>query len=257
MLFSTGSGSPDITNAGDYIFRNLASDDFTAKGIANIAIKNGDKKMIIISEETDYATALRKTFEKYYKEQGGEIVLDESFTKNSTDFHTILTKTKNQGTRNIYVITQTYKTSGLILKQMKELGLEPKIYTNEASINEEALKYYDASYKELLEGAIFTQPKFDEKNPKTAKMLEEYTAKYGSTKGPLPASYLATSYDAVNLMGEAIMKNGYDTEKAKNYFYTIKNWDGTIGKFSFDPNGDAITDIESKIVKNGTIVDLN
>lgn len=256
ILFSAGSGSPEITNAGDYIFRNLVSDDFTAKEIANIAVKNGDKKMILISEETDYAEALKKTFAKYYEQQGGSISLNESFSKDATDFRTIITKAKSQDTKNVYLVTQTYKTAGTILKQMKELGLEPKLYTNEAVVGEEALKYYDKNYKGILEGAIFTQPIFNEKISKTATMLDGYKTKYGSTEGPLPTIYLATHYDVINILGEALEKNGDNTDKVKAYLYSIKNWDGAVGKFSFDQNGDAITDVEAKTVKNGEITNL-
>jgi branched-chain amino acid transport system substrate-binding protein len=254
ILFSPGSGSPDITNAGDYIFRNLASDDCTAKEIAKVALQNGDNKIVIISENLDYPQTLKKAFVNYYLSQGGEILLDEMFTSGTTDFRTIITKIKNQNINTIYLIPQTYKTADLILKQMKELGFSPKIYTNEAAVNQEALDYYGASYKGLLEEAILTQPKFDEDYPKSAEMLSKFKAKYGSTQGPLPASYLATYYDSVYLLGEAIQKAGNNTESVKNYFYGIKDWQGAIGNFSFDINGDAVTDVEVKTIKNGEII---
>ena len=256
ILISAGSGSPDITNAGDYIFRTLASDDYTAKEIAKLAIKNGDNKIVLLTENVDYPQTLKKAFKNYYTSQKGEIVLDETFASNATDFRTTISKLKNQNIGSLYLVANTYKTAALVLKQMKELDYKPKIYTSEGTLSEEALKYYDASYRDLLEGAIFTQPKFDEKNPKTAALLAEYKARYGSTEGPIPSSYLATHYDAVFLLGEAIRKSGDDTTKVKDYLYGIKNWPGTIGNFSFDKNGDAVTDVEAKTVKDGQITSL-
>ncbi|MFA5967109.1 MAG: ABC transporter substrate-binding protein [Patescibacteria group bacterium] len=257
ILFSPGSGSPDITNAGDYIFRNLASDDYTAKEIAKVAISKGDKDIGTISENIDYPQALKKAFSSYFISQGGEIQLDETFASGTTDFRTILAKFKSQNINTIYLVIQSYKTSALILKQMKELGFEPKIYTSEAIINPEALNYYDDAYKNLLEGAIFTQPKFDEANSKTATVLAEFKARYNTIEGPMPTVYIATYYDSVYLLGEAIEKGGDAPDKVKNYFNNkIKNWPGAVGNFNFDKNGDAVTDVEAKTLKNGQIVSL-
>lgn len=256
LMLSPGSGSPDITKSGDYIFRNLASDNFTAKAIAQIAIKNGDKQIGIITENTDYPQTLKKAFSNYYTSQAGEIKADEVFNSNTTDFKTIITKFKSQEIKTIYLVTQSHKVSDLILKQMKELAYEPKIYTSEATISAEALAYYQPSYAALLENAIFTTPKFDETTAKAKKMLAEFAAKYGSTEGPLPGSYLATYYDAPSLLGEAIIKAGNTPDQVKNYFYNLKNWQGAIGNFSFDQNGDAVTDVVAKTVKNGKIAPL-
>jgi len=254
IMLSPASGSPDITKAGDYIFRNLASDDYTAKTLAKIAIANGDKQIGLITENKDYPQTLKKAFSNYFSSQGGEVKADEVFNSNVTDFRTIITKFKGQNIKNIYLLTQTYQIAILVLRQMKELGYEPKIYTSESIINEEAFKAYDPAFKSLLEGAIATQPKLDVNNPKTSKMLAEFTAKYGSTEGPLPPIYLATDYDAPFLLGEAIINAGNTPDQVKSYFYKLKNWQGTVGNFSFDENGDSVTDVSAIAVVDGKIV---
>jgi branched-chain amino acid transport system substrate-binding protein len=257
ILFTPWSTSPNITNAGDYIFRNIASDDYGAKEIAKIAVQKGDKKIGLIAENTDYAQSLKNTFKKTCTSLGGEVALDESFNTGTTDFRTIITKAKSENVSVLYAVPQLYKTMALMLKQMKELGYQPKLYSNDALINSEALKYYDPSYSGILEGAIFTQAIFDEENAKTKNFLAEFTNKYGSTEGPLQPVYLATGYDSIFLLGAAITKSGDNPEKVKDYLYTIKNWDGVIKNFSFDQNGDAAMGVEAETVKNGKIVPLS
>ena len=254
ILFTPGSTSPNITNAGDYIFRNIASDDYGAKEIAKIAIQKNDKKIGLVAENTDYAQSLKNTFKDTYTSMGGEVLLDETFNSGTTDFRTIITKAKSKNITTLYAVPQLYKTMALMLKQMKELNYEPKLYSNDALINSEALKYYNPAYSNILEGAIFTQAKFNEKSTKTENFLTEFKGKYGSTEGPLPPVYLATTYDSVFLLGEAISKSGDNPEKVKNYLYQIKNWEGVVGNFSFDKNGDAVMGVEAKTVKNGEIV---
>lgn len=256
IMLSTGSGSPDITKAGDYIFRNLASDDYTAKTLAQIAIDNGDKEIGIITENKDYPQTLKKAFINYFNSNGGKITAEEVFNSNVTDFRTIITKFKGQDIKNIYLVTQTYQVASLILRQMKELGYEPKIYTSESIINEEAFKAYDPAFQPLLEGAIATQPKLDVTNLKTSKLLADFTAKYGTTEGPVPPIYIATAYDAPFLLGEAILNAGNTPDQVKSYFYNLKNWQGTVGNFSFDENGDSVTDVDAITVKDGKIVPL-
>lgn len=253
ILFTPGSGSPDITNAGDYIFRNLASDDYTAKEIAQIAIENSNNQIAIISENTDYPQALRNAFKEYYKNKGGEVLIDETFNSGSTDFRTIITKAKSANVKSVYLVVQSYKTSAPLLKQMTELLFRPTIYTTEATISSEALSSYDNNVKALLEGAIFTQPRFDESNTKTANILSRFADRYGTIEGPIPPVYIATYYDSVWLLGEAILNNGNSPDQVKDYFYKVKNWQGAVGNFSFDSNGDAITDVEAKTVQNGEI----
>lgn len=257
ILFSPGSGSPDITNAGDYIFRNLVSDDYTAKTIAKIAIENNDKKIVMITENTDYPQTLKKAFIDYYTNNGGEIILDETFSANDLDFRTIIAKAKEKKIDVVYIVVQSYKNAGPLLRQMRELDYSPKIYTSESVISAEALDFYDQGYKDVLEGAIFTQPRFDETNSKTSTLLAKYKDRYGTTEGPIPPIYLATYYDSVFLLGEAINKAGDSPEQVKEYFYKVKNWKGAVGIFSFDKNGDAVTDVEAKIISNGKIIPLS
>ncbi|MFB6076002.1 MAG: ABC transporter substrate-binding protein [Candidatus Aenigmatarchaeota archaeon] len=257
ILLSPGSGSPDISDAGDYIFRNFVSDDFTAKSLANIALEQGDKNMGLITENTDYPQTLKEAFIDSYASKGGNITLDETFTDKSLDFRTIITKAKNENIKNILVIVQSYKHADRLLKQMEELDYSPKIYTTESVVSSEALGSYGEGYKDKLNGAIFSHPKFNESRPKAKKLLEKYKVKHGSTEGPIPPLYLATYYDAPFLLGEAINNAGNDPAKVKEYLYTIKGWNGAVGNFSFDEKGDAVLDVEVKTIQNGSITTIS
>lgn len=257
ILLSPGSGSPDITDAGDYVFRNFVSDDFTAKALAKIAVKQDDKKMVLITENTDYPQTLKESFIESYTSKGGEVLLDETFTEDSLDFRTIITKAKGQNAENVLIVVQSYKNAAQLLKQMKELDYSPKIYTTESVISAEALNFYDVGYKDILEGAIFSHPKFDESLPKASALLAKYKERYGTTEGPIPPLYLATYYDSSFLLGEAIKNTGNNPTKIKEYFYTIQGWDGAVGNFSFDENGDAVMDVEVKTVSGGEITTLS
>ena len=234
ILLTPGSGSPDITNAGDYIFRNLASDDYTAKKMAEIAINDGVKEIAIIVENKDYPVTLTKAFKEYFENNEGKVVFEEHIE--NKEFRTTIAKIKN--IEHVYIVTQTADTANTLFKQMKELSYFPKIYASESVICETTLK----ENADLLEGAKFTTPAFNEKS----EVLIRYKEFYGE-KETLPPIYLETYYDALFLIVNAMKQ-----PDAREYLYNVE-YNGEAGIVKFDKNGDVITKVEAKQVINGII----
>ena len=67
---------------------------------------------------------------------------------------------------------------------------------------------------------------------------------------------MSGTYDIVYLLADAIAKNGYDSEKIRDYLYAVKDYDGAAGKITIDANGDPIMEYSVKQVKNGELVVL-
>lgn len=250
ILFSPGSGSPDITNAGDYIFRNFPSDSSSASKVAKAAIDNGDKTMVIISEQTDYSQAITQVFRKTYTDLGGKILVDETFLTESNDFRTSLGKMKSANADGIYIASQSPSKYNLLLKQRLELGLNQQLYTNEFASASDVLK----DYSKEIEGAIFAEPKFDENTKEARTLLKNLESEYGEVKGVLPPVYLATTYDAVYILKEAMEVCGEDSECIKDELYGVKNRIGAAGTLSIDENGDAEFEYVLKEIRNGEVI---
>ena len=255
ILLTSGTTAPNIVK-GKYIFRNIGSVGSGLPVLTKLAY-DFNKQIALISENTDYAASTKNGFSQQYKVLGGKVLFDESFDAKSLDFKTIIAKLKNSKVESVFVVVQSLDNSAVLFKQMKELNYNPKIFTTEGAISAKALdKYTKEGYGNIVEGAVLVQPYFDANNPKAKMMLGAYDAKYGTSTGPIPQSYLATHYDAVSLIGEAVSRVGNDSDAVSNYFLTkIKNWIGAIGSFGFDKAGDTIVSTQTKIVKNGSIVE--
>ncbi len=247
ILFSAGSGSPDITKAGDYIFRNFPSDASSGSKVAREAVKNEHTNIAIIAEQTDYAQAVKKVFKDTLVGEDGNVAVDEAFSSDATDFRTPLTKIKDANPDAIYLIAQTPAKYGLVLKQLREMGIDQQIYTNEFAAAQDILK----EYGDEIEGAIYAEPAFNAEAPAAAALLENIKTTYGSLSGDLPPVYFATAYDAVYILKEAVEKCGEDTNCIKTALYAIKNRPGTAGPLSIDGNGDASFEYEVKQITNG------
>src|SRR3989344_8345398 len=247
ILFSAGSGSPDITKSGDYVFRNFPSDATSGSKVAKAAIDNKHKKIAILAEQTEYAQAVKNVFKTTLTNTGGSVVIDESYASDGNDYRTQITKIKAANPDAIYVVAQTPAKYGLALKQIRELGVNQQIYTNEFAAAGDILK----DYSKEVEGAIYAVPYFNENEQKSKELLDKLKAKYGKLSGALPPVYLATQYDAVYLLSESIEKCDLNTDCIKTELYKVKNREGATGTLTIDQNGDAVFEYVLKKIVNG------
>jgi branched-chain amino acid transport system substrate-binding protein len=252
ILFSAGSSSPDITNAGDYVFRDYPSDAFSGAKLAEAAMINSDKSVAVISEQTDYSQAVRRVFEKRFQELGGKIAVNEPFKTDETDFRAALTKAKYANPDAVVIIGQTPASTARLVRQVREMGLKQQLYATDVIATEDIMK----EYKDQLEGLVFAQPMIDENSLAYKQFSAEYTAKYGQPPTEIPPSYYASSYDAVQIVSEAMRKCGEDTDCIKQQLYAVKDRPGVMGNITIDQNGDAVIAFVLKTIKNGKVVEV-
>ena len=244
-LISPSSTNPKITEAGDYIFRVVGSDALQGKVMAEYVFSEGYEKAAIIYQNSDYNTGLKNVFTETFTNLGGEVVAAETYESDAKDYKTQLTKISASDAEALYIIP--YSEGGLIVKQAKELGLEIPFFGPETFESEAIIK--DGG--NALEGLVFTKPRFDENNPPSKKVLNQYQAKYGE-KSEFPA-YMTNAYDIVMLITKALEKE-VSSESIKKYLYTVKNYDGAGGKLTIDKNGDALKDFTFMEIEDGKFV---
>jgi ABC-type branched-subunit amino acid transport system substrate-binding protein len=89
-----------------------------------------------------------------------------------------------------------------------------------------------------------------------SKFVNDYKAAYGSESFNYPF-FAAAAYDAVHLFADGIKSKGNNTDKVKDYLYSIKNYDGAAGTYHFDSNGDVVgIALTVKQLKNGEFVNI-
>ena len=249
LMISPSATSPDITKAGDFVFRVAPSDAYAGVVASDYAFNElNTRKAAIISENTDYAQGLRRVFSENFVKLGGEIVADETYNTEDTDFRTQVTKVKAAAPNVIYIVPQSPPKGILLIKQIGEAGIKAQLVTAEVLIGRNIV----AENGEALEGLIGIEQKFDEKGPKAAALLAKYKQQTNE-EAPFPG-YMAGAYDIVYLLADGIAKNGYDSEALKNYFYAVADYNGAVGKLTIDQNGDPIMEYYVQQVKNGVVV---
>lgn len=253
ILFSAFSTAPDITNAGDFVFRNAPSDILSGVDTAEMVFfKDGYKKAAILSENTDYAQGVRRVFKQHFRELGGEIVADEIYLQNAKDFRTQLTKIKSANPDAIIFIPQTGITGGLAVKQAREIGLNVPYYSGSVVFSSgDAL----TTGGDALNGLKFVDnPGLSKDNPKAVSFLNEYLSRYSK---PSSEYEIGARYDSVFIIADTLRRCEENTECIRDYLYTLKEYNGVIGKYSFDKNGDVVgLKYTIKEIRNGEVVEL-
>lgn len=249
ILFLGQGSSPEITSKGKYFFRTWPSDALSGKALADYLAPKY-KKVAIITEKTDYAVALEKSFSQSIQNLGGEIVASETFGGDTKDFKTILSKIKLTNPEALFINSQSGSTNALVAKQARDMGINSQ-FAAFFMTGDEFVKANPA-----VNGTIILDvPSLNSDRPKSARFMASYKAQFGEGMNyPFVAGQM---YDYAYLLKQTIEKVGDSVEAQKKYLNGLALYSGVIGDFSFESTGDVKgIGFSFKKVENNTLVDL-
>ncbi len=235
ILFSGLATNPDIANAGDYIFRTSMSDAQLGIDTGNTIWADGVRNLATISESTDYAEGVRRTTADQFTKLGGNIVGEERYASDVTDFRTQLTKLLGSDPDGLHIAAQAEFSGGTIVKQVRELGYEGPIYAEIVVVGTTALEIAG----DAATGVKAIIADLDPGNSTAQEVLANFRAKYDYVT---LAWYLGSAYDDVYIAAECLKKTGddQDADGFRDCLYDI-TWSGAIGdNYSFDENGEVV-----------------
>jgi len=251
VLFSPGSSSPNITYAGDCIFRNWISDAFEGSIMADFARwGKGYTKVAIVYIKNDYGEGLKNEFTVRFESEGGQVSTMESYEQGNTDFRTQLLKAVRSGPDAIY-LPGYYNELAQLLKQARELRINTQFLS--------VVSFEDPKMLELAgsaaEGVIYSTPAVSMQD--TSSGVRTFVDRFSKKYGREPGLFAAHGYDAMHILALAIEKGGFTADGIRNSLYRIQNYPGVSGLTSFDSNGDVIKPVKLKTVRNGKFMDYD
>lgn len=116
--------SPDWTSPRA-LFRVVPTDDVQGSAAAEFTWRKlGKKRIAVLHDKTPYGQGLAEQFQKRFAELGGKIVSVDGISVGDKDFKALLTRIRSDANNpeGIY-FGGLYTEAGMILKQMRELGL--------------------------------------------------------------------------------------------------------------------------------------
>jgi len=244
ILMAPIAMSSKINDAGDYIFKMHESSNVHAQRIVEIIEEKGFNHISILHNNVEYCTDAIDSLLRELTKSGIDILNIEKYTKGDTDFRSQLTKIKNKNPDTIFLCGY-YKELGLILKQMKELGIKKQVFSTPTFKDPSVLE----TAGEAAEGVIYTTKEHDCTTQWGEIFCEKYKEKYHEE----PSYRVAYGFDSLMILYEAIKKVGTDPERLKTELLKT-DFNGAMGKTIFDKKGNAQRNVVAETVRNGKFV---
>jgi branched-chain amino acid transport system substrate-binding protein len=252
-MVSAWSTNPDTTKNRPYVFRACFLDPFQAPVAVKFAQEQFKvtKTAILFNLEDDYSKTLAELFrDNWEKANGaGSVVVFDSFGQKDQDFSVQLTRIVNSQAELLY-LPAYYNHVALIVPQAQDLGWTKPIMGSDSWGSADLISLS----KGLVEGYYFTTHYAAAGAVgKTKEFIDEYNATYGY----VPDDVAALTFDAANIILQAIQNTGLtgnlqqDRDNIRSAIASIKNYEGITGKMTFNESGDPEKDAVVVRIVNG------
>jgi branched-chain amino acid transport system substrate-binding protein len=242
-MISPWSTNPATTLDRPYVFRSCFLDPFQGPVVANFVSEEFGftKAGVLYDIASDYPKGLAEFFKKAWEENNGagSVVAFESFTTGDTDFSAQLTKIKDAGAEFIFA-PQYYNEVALIVQQAKELGFAGPIMGSDSWGSAELMNLCGDDCKGLF---FSTHYAAEGATGATKEFIDKYNAKYGY----VPDDVGALTWDAMNIVKQAIEDCGtitgdLETDRAcvRDAMAKIDEFPGITGNMNFTQGNDPI-----------------
>lgn len=247
VVLSPSASGPQISAAGDFVFRNWPSDEIEGRTLADFAAYTlHASRVLVVSERNPYAEGFASVFTRRFCAQGrtcASLALDTGRPPEA------LAADLAGSLRRCEVLVLAGYAGDLLplLKFLKSLPDLPPILSVSALGEGRLLE------EPAMDGVLFARPAYDpEGDPVAAEFASLYAAKFGQE----PDIYAAHAYDAVRLLAEVMVKAGLGAAGLQRGLLSVRNYPGAAGSTSFDSNGDVIQPYQICAVAGGRAVPL-
>jgi len=223
VIVSPGSTSPDITTAGDFVFRVTPSDLFEANFMSEI-IKEDFDKVAVINVNNEWASDMTNVFADSLHE---DITIIQEFNDQDKDVRSQLLRIRETDPEALvlFVYPQHY---GFVTKQIVELGIDAQLFA--AHTFETPTSFGLGNDAERYRYATLGLPD----STKTEEFFEGFDDKYDRQ----PSVWAALSYDSTRVLAQAMKGCDSNALCIRDNLYSMEDYQGVSGTKSFDENGD-------------------
>ncbi|OGA06365.1 MAG: branched chain amino acid ABC transporter substrate-binding protein [Betaproteobacteria bacterium RIFCSPHIGHO2_12_FULL_69_13] len=229
-MISGSATNPKLTEQGfKNVFRVVGRDDQQGPAIASyLAAERKPKLVAVIDDATAYGEGIANEVEKTLTAAKIKVLPREKGTDKTTDWKAILTKLRGRKPDAIFYGGMD-ATGGPLIKQGKELGIKAVFSFGDGACTDKMTELAGPAAEGLLCSQAGIPPQ-----AASRKFLDAYKKKFNVA----PILYAPFTYDAANLLIEA-MKKANSAEPSK-YLPELQklSFSGATGPISFDDRGD-------------------
>jgi branched-chain amino acid transport system substrate-binding protein len=235
---------PDITRAGDYVFRTSFMGEVQGRaGAKLIGGMMGLKRVAVITLNNDFGKSLAAGFTEQAANFGIEIVAEYEYSIKDREFGPIVSSVKADAPDAIYA-SGYFFTAGPLVRQLRAAGIDVPVIGQEGY---DSQKFIEIAGPDAEGVIITTSLDRDSTDPVAQSFIEGFTAKAG-----YPADMVgASGHTAVLVMAEALKVAGHKDPAALRDAIAATSVDASTGRISFNGLGEVRKDVQVQIVKDG------
>ncbi len=252
-LLGAATTAEGLIEIGDYMFRNCVPE---SQNIPQTVQKThkllGYRTVAVLySNNNEHQVSAYKTFVKALEAEGVQIVETETFADKDTDFSAQLTKIQ-AANPDAVVVAGYYQEGGLILKKMREMGMNQPVLGDNGFVSPELIKIAGAAADNVYVSSMWSA---DRASQATKDFVKNFKEKYHHD----PDNFAACAYVSVKLAAKAMEDAGTttDSKKIRDALANVKNFESAVGPMNFNNSGDPEVDLVLLKVEGGQYVTLN
>jgi branched-chain amino acid transport system substrate-binding protein len=239
-LTKPGTGEPnepDVYRPSGKItyFRVVPADDIQGKVAARWAKEMGVNRTYVLHDRELYGRGIAEVFKASAEELGIAVAGYDGIDPKAPNFRSLVTKIKNENVDLVYFGGTTQTQAGQIAKDLVAGGLDVKFMAPDGCYEN---AFIESAGAENLNGRAFLTfggVPAKELKGKGAEFYEAYKAKYNAE----PEAYAVYGYETGRVVLDAIARAGVkDREAIRHAMTQVKDYEGALGTWSFDENGD-------------------
>jgi len=248
-MINTGDPDPTLTETNiPWLLRCISDDRQSSYALATYMYQVKDfKRVAVLRANNRYGRVGTGEFKDASERMLRPVLFELRFADGDTDFTDQLLNI-NKSTADAIVLWGNPKELGLIMKQMREMGMEHPVFGCDRMVNPKFIEY---AGKENVEGIISTSqcnPAMN--NLKYKTFYDNYVKRFEME----PDVFAAHAYDGMNILIESIERAGLNRAKIRDVMLDLKTfqgYEGVTGTMYFDPSWNDIGDIWMVEIKDG------
>jgi branched-chain amino acid transport system substrate-binding protein len=248
VLISPSASAPQLTEAGEYIFRAFPSDDLEGTSMADFARDLGLDRVAVLAVENGYGESLARVFAERLRAAGGSIVASITFPEgDAAAIADAVAALPGLAPRGLYIPAYVSDLA-TVLKRLGETTLRPIVLGTSAAAPG-LLRAAGPSAENL----VFPMPSFDATADSAG--VRAFAAAFSARYATEPDVYAAHAYDTVGVLAAAVTRAGsWNPEEIRDALLHIDNYEGATGRLAFDRKGDVLQYPRLYVVRGGQFV---
>jgi branched-chain amino acid transport system substrate-binding protein len=215
--------------------RVIPADDLQGPRAADWAAKRGVRRVCVLDDGDAYGKGIADLFAERCRELGIEVLSQDSLDPRAAEFRSLMATVASRRPEMVYFGGTTQSKGGQVAKDLVAAGIDAPLLVPDGCLE---TAFLEAAGPELLEGRCFVT--FGGLPPERLTgrgraFVDRYRERYGES----PEAFAIYGYEAAHVVLHALRSVGRKDRRAiTDAALAIRDFDGALGRWSFDDNGD-------------------